>query len=189
MYTPMPREAPVTMAVRAFMPHTPFGRFQDCLAKDNRVTRQSSRKTYSAADGACRSAALRRGAGGAGPGDRATRAARPLAAGLGRLEHAGRVGAADADRPRDSALDRPDGDGLPARRARRPRPGRTSPKPERPALLLIHLTPEGRKIQRKAAGELAGQTEMLLKPLDAAERRQLVDLLGRIAGHWRELHD
>ena len=54
---------------------------------------------------------------------------------------------------------------------------------------LIHLTPEGRKIQRKAAGELAGQTKMLLKPLDAAEQQQLVELLGRIADHWRELHD
>src|SRR5438552_8859360 len=51
---------------------------------------------------------------------------------------------------------------------------------------LIHLTPKGRKTQRKAAGDLAGQTERLLKPLDATERRQLVDLLARIAEHWQE---
>ena len=51
---------------------------------------------------------------------------------------------------------------------------------------LIHLTAKGRKTQRKAAGELAGQAESLLKPLDAAERRQLVELLGRVVDHWHE---
>src|SRR5205085_5526360 len=54
---------------------------------------------------------------------------------------------------------------------------------------LIHLTPRGVRTQRKAAAELAGQTETLLRPLDAAERRQLVELLTKIADHWQELTD
>jgi len=51
---------------------------------------------------------------------------------------------------------------------------------------LIHLTPRGRQVQRKAAAELAGQTEKLLAPLDAAERRELVELLGKVTDGWRE---
>ena len=53
---------------------------------------------------------------------------------------------------------------------------------------LIHLTPQGTQTQRKAAAELATQADTLLKPLAAAERRQLVDLLTRIADHWDELN-
>ena len=53
---------------------------------------------------------------------------------------------------------------------------------------LIHLTPLGTQTQRKAAAELATQADTLLKPLAAAERRQLVDLLTRIADHWDELN-
>jgi DNA-binding MarR family transcriptional regulator len=53
---------------------------------------------------------------------------------------------------------------------------------------LVRLTPKGERTQREAAIELAGQTETLLEPLDAAERRQLVDLLTRIADHWEELN-
>src|SRR5438132_12788603 len=53
---------------------------------------------------------------------------------------------------------------------------------------LIHLTMGGKQTQRKAAAELAKQADTLLKPLDAAERRQLVDLLTRIADHWDELN-
>jgi len=51
---------------------------------------------------------------------------------------------------------------------------------------LIHLTPRGRQTQRKAAAELAGQTEKLLEPLEPAERRQLVDLLGKVAEKWQD---
>jgi DNA-binding MarR family transcriptional regulator len=50
---------------------------------------------------------------------------------------------------------------------------------------LIHLTPKGGTAQRRAARALSGQAETLLEPLDEKERRQLVDLLGRIAEHWR----
>ena len=52
---------------------------------------------------------------------------------------------------------------------------------------LVHLTPKGEKRQRKAANELAAQTEVLLEPLEAAERRRLVDLLTRLADHWEQL--
>ena len=51
---------------------------------------------------------------------------------------------------------------------------------------LIHLTAKGRQTQRKAARELAGQAQKLLEPLDAAQRRQLVDLLAEIVGHWQD---
>jgi DNA-binding MarR family transcriptional regulator len=51
---------------------------------------------------------------------------------------------------------------------------------------LVHLTPKGEKRQRKAASALAAQTEVLLQPLDAAERRELVDLLTRIADRWEQ---
>src|SRR5215472_15802154 len=52
---------------------------------------------------------------------------------------------------------------------------------------LIHLTSEGRDAQRRAAAALDGAAETLLTPLDEAERRQLVDLLARIAAHWQQL--
>jgi DNA-binding MarR family transcriptional regulator len=52
---------------------------------------------------------------------------------------------------------------------------------------LIHLTVQGEQTQRKAAAGLAGATEILLKPLDTAQRRQLVELLTRIADHWQQL--
>lgn len=51
---------------------------------------------------------------------------------------------------------------------------------------LVHLTPRGERTQRKAAGELAEQTEVLLEPLDASERRLLIALLTRVADHWEE---
>jgi MarR family transcriptional regulator, lower aerobic nicotinate degradation pathway regulator len=60
--------------------------------------------------------------------------------------------------------------------------------PEDRRSFLIRLTPRGRQKQRKAEIELAGQAETLLEPLDAAERRQLVELLTRIADHWEELN-
>jgi DNA-binding MarR family transcriptional regulator len=51
---------------------------------------------------------------------------------------------------------------------------------------LIHLTPDGRDAQRRAATALDGAAETLLTPLDGAERRHLIDLLARIAGHWQQ---
>jgi DNA-binding MarR family transcriptional regulator len=58
--------------------------------------------------------------------------------------------------------------------------------PEDRRSFLIHLTAPGEQTQRKAAAGLAGAAETLLKPLDTVERRQLVDLLARIADHWQE---
>src|ERR1700749_2971804 len=52
---------------------------------------------------------------------------------------------------------------------------------------LIHLTPAGRRAQRKAATALAGAADTLLTPLDAAERRPLVDLLAKVAAHWQQV--
>jgi DNA-binding MarR family transcriptional regulator len=52
---------------------------------------------------------------------------------------------------------------------------------------LIHPTPSGQDVQRRAAAALDGAAETLLTPLNAAERRRLVDLLARIADHWQEL--
>lgn len=49
---------------------------------------------------------------------------------------------------------------------------------------LIHPTPRGRRLQTKAADELAGQAEKLLTPLRAAERRELVQLLSRVVAYW-----
>ena len=51
---------------------------------------------------------------------------------------------------------------------------------------LIHLTQSGREAQRRGAAALDGAAETLLTPLTAAERRQLVDLLARVAAHWQE---
>ena len=52
---------------------------------------------------------------------------------------------------------------------------------------LIHLTPAGRAAQRRAAAALDGAAETLLTPLDAADRRHLIDLLARVAAHWQQL--
>ena len=54
---------------------------------------------------------------------------------------------------------------------------------------LIHLTAKGAALQRKAAIELAGQTETLLGPLSDTERRQLVTLLAKIADNWESLDE
>ena len=52
---------------------------------------------------------------------------------------------------------------------------------------LIHLTPGGRRAQRKAATALSGAADTLLTPLDAAERRHLVDLLAKVAAYWQQV--
>ena len=52
---------------------------------------------------------------------------------------------------------------------------------------LIHLTSAGRAAQRLAAAALDGAAETLLTPLDAADRRHLIDLLARVAAHWQQL--
>src|SRR5215468_4510140 len=52
---------------------------------------------------------------------------------------------------------------------------------------MIHLTAAGRAAQRRAAAALDGAAETLLTPLDAADRRHLIDLLARIATHWQQL--
>jgi DNA-binding MarR family transcriptional regulator len=52
---------------------------------------------------------------------------------------------------------------------------------------LIHLTPAGQDLQRKAAAALAGAAEALLAPLDAAERQELIDLLAKVAAHWQQV--
>lgn len=52
---------------------------------------------------------------------------------------------------------------------------------------LIHLTARGQDVQRRAAAALAGAAQTLLAPLDAAESRQLTDLLARVAAHWQQI--
>ncbi len=61
------------------------------------------------------------------------------------------------------------------------------PNPDDRRSYLIHLTPQGKEIQTKAAAGLAKQADTLLKPLSAAERQELIDLLARVADHWEEL--
>src|SRR5438445_298539 len=48
----------------------------------------------------------------------------------------------------------------------------------------IHLTRRGEESHRMVASGLAAQADTLLKPLDASERRRLVDLLARVADGW-----
>jgi DNA-binding MarR family transcriptional regulator len=52
---------------------------------------------------------------------------------------------------------------------------------------LIHLTPSGIDTQHRAAAALAGAADALLTPLNLTERRQLVDLLAKVAAHWQEV--
>jgi len=52
---------------------------------------------------------------------------------------------------------------------------------------MVYLTAAGRAAQRRAAAALDGAAETLLTPLDAADRRHLIDLLARVAAHWQQL--
>jgi len=52
---------------------------------------------------------------------------------------------------------------------------------------LVHLTPQGEQTQAEAAADLAKQADTLLKPLNAAERNKLIDLLTRVVDRWEEL--
>jgi MarR family transcriptional regulator, lower aerobic nicotinate degradation pathway regulator len=49
---------------------------------------------------------------------------------------------------------------------------------------LVHLAPAGEALRRRAAAGLAEQAEVLLAPLDAADRSELIRLLTRVADHW-----
>src|SRR5438445_10016647 len=51
---------------------------------------------------------------------------------------------------------------------------------------LIHLTARGRHMQQHAAARLVDQADVLLAPLDANERRQLVGLLTQVVDHWNQ---
>ena len=51
---------------------------------------------------------------------------------------------------------------------------------------LIHLTARGRQMQQQAAARLVDQADVLLAPLDANERRQLVGLLTQVVDHWNQ---
>ena len=48
----------------------------------------------------------------------------------------------------------------------------------------VHLTRRGAETQRFVASSLAAQADVLLKPLDAPDRRRLTDLLARVADGW-----
>ena len=56
--------------------------------------------------------------------------------------------------------------------------------PEDRRSYLVHLAPAGEALRRRAATGLAEQADVLLAPLDAADRRELIRLLTRIADHW-----
>lgn len=62
------------------------------------------------------------------------------------------------------------------------------PNPNDRRSYLIHLTAHGKQTQRNAAAELAKQADTLLNPLNANERRQLIESLTKIADHWEELN-
>ena len=51
---------------------------------------------------------------------------------------------------------------------------------------LIHLTARGRQMQQQAAARLVDQADVLLAPLDANERRQLIELRTQVGNHWSQ---
>ncbi len=52
---------------------------------------------------------------------------------------------------------------------------------------LIRPTAAGQDLQRRATAALAGAADSLLAPLGDAERRELVDLLAKVAAHWQQV--
>jgi DNA-binding MarR family transcriptional regulator len=49
----------------------------------------------------------------------------------------------------------------------------------------IHLTGDGRALQRKAATQMSKAAQTLLEPLDAEAQAALRTLLGRVVEHWQ----
>ena len=52
---------------------------------------------------------------------------------------------------------------------------------------LIRPTAAGQDLQRRATAALAGAADSLLAPLGETERRDLVDLLAKVAAHWQQV--
>src|SRR6266705_4717059 len=190
----MPWEAPVTMAVRGCMMRAPFC----CLGlssvdkiismQDNLGSRQSGRKSAAPGRPTTRVGQLLFVVQQAAQALAAERLAplglSPRAWGvLGTLAESGPL--TQIELATTMSIDRTAmvylidelEEGALVERTRHPRDRRA---------FLIRPTAGGRDAQRRAAAALEGAAETLLTPLDAAERRHLIDLLARIAAHWQE---
>jgi DNA-binding MarR family transcriptional regulator len=64
---------------------------------------------------------------------------------------------------------------------------RRTRNPEDRRAFLVRLTRAGEQLRQRAAGGLAEQADVLLQPLSSAERRQLIELLAKVADHWGDL--
>jgi len=53
----------------------------------------------------------------------------------------------------------------------------------------IHLTGDGRALQRKAAAQMSKAARTLLEPLDTEEQAALRALLGRVVEHWQTVSE